>query len=61
MRERRDRHLAAAAHLEPSVADDDELVELLAAHYLDAFEGRPTPTTPTPSAGGRRSSVTRAA
>jgi class 3 adenylate cyclase/tetratricopeptide (TPR) repeat protein len=41
MRERRARHLAAAAHLESSVEDDDELVELLAAHYLDAFEANP--------------------
>ena len=41
MRERRARHLAAAAHLESTVDDDDELVEVLAAHYLDAFEADP--------------------
>ena len=40
-RERRLRHLAAAAHLEATGADDDELVEVLAAHYLDAFEAAP--------------------
>ena len=40
-RERRIRHLAAAAHLEAAAADDDELVEVLAAHYLDAFEAAP--------------------
>ncbi|HEY3765938.1 MAG TPA: adenylate/guanylate cyclase domain-containing protein [Gaiellales bacterium] len=40
-RERRLRHLAAAAHVESTVADDDELVEVLAAHYLDAFEAVP--------------------
>jgi class 3 adenylate cyclase/tetratricopeptide (TPR) repeat protein len=40
-RERRLRHLAAAAHLEAMAADDDELVEVLAAHYLDAYEAAP--------------------
>jgi class 3 adenylate cyclase/tetratricopeptide (TPR) repeat protein len=40
-RERRLRHLAAAAHLEATAADDDELVEVLAAHYLDAYEAVP--------------------
>jgi class 3 adenylate cyclase/tetratricopeptide (TPR) repeat protein len=40
-RERRLRHLAAAAHLEASAADDDELVEVLAAHYLAAHEAVP--------------------
>jgi class 3 adenylate cyclase len=40
-RERRLRHMAAAAHLEATAADDDELVEVLAAHYLDAYEAAP--------------------
>ena len=40
-RERRLRHLAAATHLESTAADDDELVEVLASHYLDAFEAAP--------------------
>jgi class 3 adenylate cyclase/tetratricopeptide (TPR) repeat protein len=40
-RERRLRHLAAAAHLEATAADDDELVEVLAAHYLAASEAVP--------------------
>ena len=40
-RERRLRHLAAAAHLEATAADDDELVEVRAAHYLDAYEAVP--------------------
>jgi tetratricopeptide (TPR) repeat protein len=40
-RERRLRHLAAAAHVEATAADDDELVEVLAAHYLDAYEAVP--------------------
>jgi class 3 adenylate cyclase/tetratricopeptide (TPR) repeat protein len=40
-RERRLRHLGAAAHLEATAADDDELVEMLAAHYLAAYEAVP--------------------
>jgi class 3 adenylate cyclase/tetratricopeptide (TPR) repeat protein len=40
-RERRLRHLAAAAHLEATAADEDELVEVLAAHYHAAYEAVP--------------------
>jgi tetratricopeptide (TPR) repeat protein len=40
-RDRRLRHLAAAVHLEATAGDDDELVEVLAAHYLDAYEAVP--------------------
>ncbi len=40
-RERRARHLAAAAHLETSFADEDEVVEVLASHYLDAYQSVP--------------------
>jgi class 3 adenylate cyclase/tetratricopeptide (TPR) repeat protein len=40
-RERRARHLAAASHLEDSVADEDEIVEVLASHYLDAYREVP--------------------
>jgi len=41
-RERRARHLAAAAHLSTSYADDeDELVEVVASHYLAAHEAAP--------------------
>jgi len=40
--ERKARHLAAAAHLERTVAETEtELVELIAAHYLDAYEAAP--------------------
>jgi class 3 adenylate cyclase/tetratricopeptide (TPR) repeat protein len=35
-RERRSRHLAAAAYLEGAFADEDEIIEVIAAHYLDA-------------------------
>ncbi|HEY8774368.1 MAG TPA: AAA family ATPase, partial [Gaiellaceae bacterium] len=40
-RERQARHLAAAAHLEASFADEDEVVEVLASHYLDAYQSVP--------------------
>ena len=36
-RDRRERHLAAAAYLHASVADDDEIAEVVAAHYLAAY------------------------
>jgi predicted ATPase/class 3 adenylate cyclase len=39
-KERKTLHLAAAAHLQ-SLGDDDEIVEVLAAHYLDAFRAAP--------------------
>ena len=39
--ERRSRHLAAAAHLESAFADDEEIVEVLASHYLDAYQLAP--------------------
>ncbi len=40
--ERKARHLAAAAHLEGTVvAAEAELVEVIAAHYLDAYEAAP--------------------
>ena len=39
-RERRSRHLAAAAYLEESLAED-EVAEVIAAHYLAAYEAAP--------------------
>ena len=39
--ERRSRHLAAAAHLETAFPDEDEVVEVLASHYLDAYRAAP--------------------
>ena len=39
--ERRTRHLAAAAHLEATFPEDEEIVEVLAAHYLDASRSAP--------------------
>lgn len=41
-KERRERHLAAASWLESDgTSDEDELVEVLAAHYLDAYRQAP--------------------
>jgi len=40
-RERRARHLAAAAHLEAAFPDDGEIAEVLASHYLDAYAAAP--------------------
>jgi class 3 adenylate cyclase/tetratricopeptide (TPR) repeat protein len=37
LRDRRERHLAAADYLERTLADDDEIVEVLASHYIDAY------------------------
>jgi class 3 adenylate cyclase/tetratricopeptide (TPR) repeat protein len=40
-KERRARHLAAAAHLESAFPDEEEIVEVLASHYLDAYQAAP--------------------
>jgi tetratricopeptide (TPR) repeat protein len=40
-RERKARHLAAAQHLEHAFAAEQEVVEVLASHYLAAFESAP--------------------
>jgi predicted ATPase/class 3 adenylate cyclase len=40
-RERKTRHLAAAAHLEHVFAKEDGVAEVLASHYLAAFEAAP--------------------
>jgi predicted ATPase/class 3 adenylate cyclase len=40
-RERKVRHLGAAAHLESVFGDQDEVVEVLASHYLAAVEAAP--------------------
>ena len=40
-RERRARHLAAATHLSAAFADEDEVVEVIASHYLAAHEAAP--------------------
>jgi predicted ATPase len=40
-RERKTRHLAAAEHLEGAFAELEEVAEVLASHYLAAFEAAP--------------------
>ncbi len=40
-RERRTRHLAAATYLESAFADESEIAEVLASHYLDAYSALP--------------------
>jgi class 3 adenylate cyclase/tetratricopeptide (TPR) repeat protein len=40
-RDRKVRHLAAAAHLEQAFSQEDGVVEVLASHYLAAFEAAP--------------------
>jgi class 3 adenylate cyclase/tetratricopeptide (TPR) repeat protein len=39
--ERRARHLAAAEHLRSSFSDEEEVVEVVASHYLDAYRAAP--------------------
>jgi tetratricopeptide (TPR) repeat protein len=39
--ERRSRHLATAAHLEATFPDEDEVIEVLASHYLNAYQAAP--------------------
>jgi class 3 adenylate cyclase/tetratricopeptide (TPR) repeat protein len=41
LRDRRERHLAAADYLERTLTDDDEIVEVLASHYIDAYTVAP--------------------
>jgi class 3 adenylate cyclase/tetratricopeptide (TPR) repeat protein len=40
-RERKARHLAAAEHLQQAFAEEDEVVEVVASHYLAAYEAAP--------------------
>jgi class 3 adenylate cyclase/tetratricopeptide (TPR) repeat protein len=40
-KERRMRHLAAAAYLVDAFPNEDEITEVLASHYLDAYEALP--------------------
>ena len=39
--DRRARHLAAARHLQGAFADEDEIVEVVASHYLEAYRSGP--------------------
>ena len=40
-KERRTRHLAAAAYLEEAFASEDEIAEVIASHFVSAFETAP--------------------
>ncbi|CAN5787524.1 hypothetical protein BH18ACT15_BH18ACT15_05710 [soil metagenome] len=60
-RERRERHLAAAAWLESDdTSDEDELVEVVAAHYLDAYREAPDAPDADEIRGKARPMVIRA-
>jgi len=39
--ERKEKHLAAASYLEAARAEEEEIVEVVAAHYVDAFRAAP--------------------
>jgi class 3 adenylate cyclase/tetratricopeptide (TPR) repeat protein len=59
-RERRARHLAAAAHLEASFVDEEEIVEVLASHYLEAYEAVPDADDAAEIKAKARETLTRA-
>jgi class 3 adenylate cyclase/tetratricopeptide (TPR) repeat protein len=58
-RERKARHLAAAAYLR-SLGDDDDVVEVVAAHYLDAYLSDPSDTDADEVKGEARAMLIRA-
>ena len=59
-RERRARHLAAAEHLQSAHPDDDEIVEVLASHYLDAYAAMPDADDAAEISSRARSALERA-
>ncbi len=59
LRERKKRHLAAAAHLEQH--GDEEIAAVVAAHYLDAYRVGPGDADATELRERARSALTRAA
>jgi tetratricopeptide (TPR) repeat protein len=58
-RDRKTRHLAAASHLEEAWKDD--VVEVVASHYLDAYEADPTASDALEIKERARAALTRAA
>ena len=59
--ERRARHLAAAEHLRAAFPDEDEIAEVIAAHYLDAYEANPAGRRRGARSGGKaREALVRA-
>jgi tetratricopeptide (TPR) repeat protein len=60
-KEQKARHLAAARHLEQSWgADETEIVEVIAAHYLDAYRADPDAEDAPELRSGAREALTRA-
>ncbi len=59
-KERRARHLAAAEHLRTAYPDDDEVVEVLASHYLDAYNAVPDADDAEAIRGQARATLQRA-
>ena len=60
-KDRRVRHLAAAEHLERTwTGDDDEIVEVIAAHYAEAYRSAPDEPGSEPVRARARDALTRA-
>ena len=59
-RERKTRHLAAAAHLQGAFAEPEEIAEVLASHYLAAAEAAPDAPDAPDIRGRAREMLTRA-
>jgi class 3 adenylate cyclase/tetratricopeptide (TPR) repeat protein len=59
-RERKTRHLAAATHLKEAFAQEDEVAEVLASHYLSAYEAAPDASDAPEIRAKAREMLTRA-
>jgi class 3 adenylate cyclase/tetratricopeptide (TPR) repeat protein len=59
-KERRSRHLAAAAYLVETFPDEDEITEVLASHYVDACEALPDADDAAEVRGKARAALVRA-
>jgi len=58
--ERRTRHMAAAAHLQSTFPDEDEVVEVVASHYFDAYRASPDAPDASETKVRAREMLTRA-
>jgi class 3 adenylate cyclase/tetratricopeptide (TPR) repeat protein len=59
-RERKTRHLAAATHLKEAFAQEDEIAEVLASHYVAAYEAAPDASDAPEIRSKAREMLTRA-
>ncbi|MEA2509292.1 MAG: hypothetical protein QOG21_1374 [Actinomycetota bacterium] len=59
-KERKTRHLAAAAHLKEAFAQEDEIAEVLASHYVSAYEASPDAADAAEIRSKAREMLTRA-